>query len=254
MRRSTALVRPAVVGGTTLALAGLVSPFATAASADLEYSCEYGVDTTEGTGDATASWDSGIADGLVVEVGDSVSLDPYTGTVELPTGFVDALRDSGRTELGGGGLQLTVLEESDEPFIIELVFDSTPVPASGPMTLDLSGVDPEDIEATEAGTYTLVANDFFLSDDDDTAGMYCELVDNGDATIDSFTAQAAPGPTVTVTPTPTVTVTASPVRPVLVQTDAAGAGPSLLPAAAGAGLLVLAGGVAARRRLPDRRH
>lgn len=250
MPKPTVLACTLAVCGAAVAV-GLSAAPASAASADLQYTCEWSVDDGDGGGPAgegdpaTAGWDSGIADDLVVPVGTSVPLDPYTGTITLPEPFVEALRAQDRTELAGGGLQLTVIEESDEPFVIELTFESTPVPAEGPMTVEVEGIDEEEIEATEPGTYTLLASDFFLfSGDDENTGMGCELTDEGDATIDAFEA-VEEEPTETVAPT--VTVTATPVRPALVQTDVAEGTP-----AGNAGGLVLAGGAAAMLALAGR--
>ena len=62
--------------------------------------------------------------------------------------------------------------------------------------------------------------------------MFCELVDEGDTAVDSFVAEgAAPSPTVTASPT------ASPVRPVVVQTDFADDGSAAGTLLAGAGLV-----------------
>ena len=135
MPKPTALACTLAVCGAVVAV-GLSAAPASAASADLGYTCEWSVDDGDGGGPAgesdpaTASWDSGIEDDLVVPVGTSVPLDPYTGTITLPEAFVDALRAQDRTELAGGGLQLTVIEESDEPFVIEL--SSAPPPCRRP--------------------------------------------------------------------------------------------------------------------------
>ncbi len=255
MSRSTLVTRALVAGGLSLAALSLTGGPASAASAALAYSCDYGVGEVEGTGDATATWDSAITDGLTVPVGTQVALDPYTGTVVLPDAFVEELRTQGVVELTGGGLQLTFLDETGEPIVIELGFPATPVPAAGPMTLEVSGVDAGFLDAADPGSYTIVADDFILATDDETTGMYCTLTDEGDPTIDSFTALA---PTPTATPTtsaPTTSPTA--VRPVLVQTDTverAGDSPTGLVAG---GLLtgsLAVGALLAARRSSARRH
>ncbi len=255
MPKPTALACTLAVCGAAVAV-GLSAAPASAASADLEYTCEWGVSDGDGGGPtgegdaASASWDSGIEDGLIVPVGTSVPLDPYSGTITLPAEFVDALRAQDRTELTGGGVHFTVIEESDEPFFVEFSFETTPIPADGPMVVEVEGIDEDEINATEPGTYTLLAQDFFLfsGDDNDETGMGCEMTDEGDPTIDAFEAvgeEPTEEPTETVAPT--VTVTATPVRPALVQTDVAEGTP-----AGNAGGLALAGGAAAMLALAGR--
>jgi uncharacterized protein DUF6801 len=258
MPKPTVLACTLAVCGAAVAV-GLSAAPASAASADLQYTCDWGIGDAEGTGDpATASWDSGIADDLEVPVGTSVDLDPYSGTVTLPDAFVAELRAQDRTELSGGGLQLTVVEETEEPIVIDLAFETTPVPADGPMVLELEGVDADPIEATEPGTYTLLASDFIIGSDlDENLGLLCEMTDEGDATIDAFEAVGEPTETPTATVAPTVTVTATPVRPALVQTDVAEGTPSggtggLALAGGAAALLAVAGRLAVRRA--PRRH
>ncbi|NHA69792.1 hypothetical protein [Phycicoccus flavus] len=272
---SVPVLRAAVGCCAALALGGLAAAPASAASADLTYQCEYAVGDVSGSGDAVASWDTAIADdgSLRVQVGDTVSLDPYTGEITLPDELVAELRAQEVAVLDVSGLQLTIVDETGQPYILELSVDPTPVPAEGPLTLTARGVDPEPVEVTEPGPYTLVAVAFFLATGDledpgPTEGMTyvdCVLPEDSpqDQAVDTFVAAAAPVPTVTVTPTPEVTVTASPavtvtatpVRPVLVQTDAP-AGPTGLgaPAVAGAGLTALLLGALVARRRPERRH
>ncbi|MFL6165015.1 MAG: hypothetical protein ACJ710_01950 [Ornithinibacter sp.] len=164
------------------------------------------------------------------------------------------------------------------------------------MTVDLTG-QGEPIDVQEPGTHTLVAGDFILGLDTgpvappatstptatstststatsstdvptspapsgptDPAApvdvfMDCTLTDEGDPTIDTFEATAAPTPTVTTTVT--AEPAASPVRPVVVQTDFAGDDhSSALPLVLGGALM--AGGVGAvatgRTRGGSRRH
>ena len=250
-----AAARAGLVGGAALLAAALTVTSASAASAELDYSCEYFIGQTEDTGDATASFDSGIGEDLVVEVGDEVSIDPFTGEITLPSGFVDGLRDAEYSEIAGGGLMLTLLDETGEEYVVELSFDTTDVPAEGPMVLDVSG-EGDPIVAAEVGTNTLVADAFFLfvdtGEEGDEVGLFCELTDEGDVSIDAFEATAAAAPTTTVT------TTASPVRPVVVQTDFAEDRATALPLLAGAGLAaatvaVVAVGRSARRET-TRRH
>src|SRR5512139_1954639 len=93
--------RVGLVGGATLLAAVMTVTSASAASAELSFSCDYGVGDVEDTGDATAAFDSGIGEGLVVEVGDEVSIDPFTGQITLPEAFTTALRDAGVEEVDG---------------------------------------------------------------------------------------------------------------------------------------------------------
>ena len=284
-----AATRAGLVGGAALFAAALTLSPAQAASADLSYECEFltaNSDTTTPAGPATASFDSGIGTGLVVPVGTEVSIDPFTGSVTLPDAFTARLREQALASIDGGGLTLTLIDETQDPYLVELTFGPEDVPAAGPMTIHVTGQgDP--IVASQAGTNTLVASDFLLAVDPGPLGSVptssptatvptgpptsptptsspapsgpaapldlaigCTLVDEGDITIDSFEATAAPTPTVTVT------ATASPVRPVVVQTDFAGdGGPSALPLVLGGALLVGVGAVATgRARSSSRRH
>ena len=278
-----AATRAGLVGGAALFAAALTLSPAQAASADLSYSCDFGYDTTEDSGPATASFDSGIGKGLVVPVGTKVSLDPFTGSVTLPDGFTDLLRQNQLTSIQGGGITFTLIEETGDENDVFFEFGDTEVPAEGSMTVAFAGSAGK-VTAKTAGTNTLVASDFLLVLDlgpvgavptstqtatvpsgpptspapsDPTApldaGMFCTLVDEGDITIDAFQATAAPPPTVTVTVQPT----ASPVRPVVVQTDFAGHDrASTFPLVLGGALLVGGIGAAAtgRGRGSSRRH
>ena len=249
--------RAGLVGGTALLAAALTVTSATAASAELAYSCDYGVGDVEDTGDATATFDSGIGEGLVVEVGDEVPIDPFTGEITLPEGFTDALRSNQISEVDGGGLLLTLLDETGDEYVVELAFETTEVPAEGPLVLAVTG-EGDPVIAAEVGTNTLVANDFFLEvgtgGEGPESGMYCTLTDEGDISIDAFEATAAATPTTPVTASPSV----SPVRPVVVQTDfARGDRATALPLLAGGGLAAASLALVVRRgarRGSARRH
>lgn len=251
-----AAARTGLVGGAALLAAALMVPSASAASAELSYSCDYGVGETTDSGDATASFDSGIGEGLVVEVGDEVSIDPFTGDVTTPEGFADALRDDNIAEIEGSGLMLTLIDETGDPYVVDLTFATTPVPGEGPLVLHVTGTgDP--IIAAE-GTNTLVADVFYLftgtDEDEPELELVCELTDEGDTAIDAFEATAAATPTVTVT----ASASATPTRPAVVQTDFADdEESSALPLALGGGLLAGAGALLARHghaRAASRRH
>lgn len=256
MPKPSALACAVAVGGALVA-AGLSAAPAAAASGDLAYSCQWGVDTAEGTDPGTASWDTAITDGLVVDTGSSVEVAPYGGTITLPDAFVDALRTSERTRLAGGSLLTTVIGETEEPEQLELVFEPTRVPAEGPMVLEADGIDEAVIRADDPGTYTLLADSFYVFvEEDDDVGLRCTFDGEGDPVVDRFQAVGDP---VTEEPTATArpTSVASPVRPTLVQTDVAegtpdgSAGGPLL--AAGAAVLLGWAGRRALRRAP-RRH
>ncbi|MBM6399964.1 hypothetical protein [Phycicoccus sonneratiae] len=259
--------KPTVLAGTlalcgAAALVGLSATPAAAASRDLAYSCDWGVDDgdggVEGSGDAaSATWDSGIADDLVVATGTSVPLSPYTGTITLPTPFVDALRAQERPDLAGGGFHLVVVDESEQAFDLELLYGPTAVPAEGPMTLQVEGLDEVSVDTPEPGTYTLVTADFQLFvEEDENTGLACELTDEGDPTIDAFEA-VGEAPTTTPPATTAPAVAPSPIRPALVQTDAAEGGSSGghgLAWVGGALSLALAAGLRHVVRRAPRRH
>ena len=253
-----AAARTGLVGGIALLTAVTTAPMAAAESRELEYSCGFGLDFgeggPEGEGDSTAQWDSAISDDLTVPAGTEVSLDPFTGTIDLPEDFVDMLRDEEITSIQGFGATLTYVDETDEELEIEFDFGPAEVPATGPFSLEVQGVDEPTLIA-ESGTNTLVADAFFIAFGDDETyegGMDCELVDEGDPTIDVVEGVGS-APTTTTAPTTT------PVRPVVVQTDFAGSeGPSALPLLAlGGAALAAAGAVAlgrGARRAAARRH
>ena len=255
-----AAARVGLVGGTALLAAALTVTSASAASADLSYDCDYGYDTTEGSGSATASFDSAIGEDVVVKVGTKVSLDPFTGSVTVPDGFTDLLRQNDVTSIAGGGITFLLIDETGDEYDVFFDFASEEVPESGPLTLTLDG-EGGDVVPKTAGTHTLVAGDFVLVVDTGAegpdVGMGCTLTDEGDISIDAFEATAAPTPTVTVTTT--AEPTSSPVRPVVVQTDFSGDDrSSALPLVLGGGLLVAGGGALAagraRVRAGSRRH
>jgi hypothetical protein len=251
-----AAARAGLVGGAALLAAALTVTSAQAASGDLTYSCDYGFDEAQGTGSATASFDSAIGDDVVVEVGEDVSLDPFTGSVTLPDEFTALLRQNELPSIGGGGITFTLIDETGDEYDVFFDFGPEDVPAEGPMTLTLDG-EGDAVTPKEAGTHTLVAGDFVLFVDTGETGpdvgMFCELTDEGDVSIDSFEAVAP------ATPTTAPTETAAPVRPAVVQTDFAGEDRSTaLPLALGGGLLAVGAGTVAtgraRARAAARRH
>jgi hypothetical protein len=251
-----AAARAGLVGGAALLAAALTVTSAQAASADLSYSCDFGFDDAQGTGTATASFDSAIGDDVVVEVGDDVSLDPFTGSVTLPDEFTDLLRQNELGSIQGGGITFTLIDETGDEYDVFVDFGPEVVPGEGPMTLILTGEGGE-VTPKVAGTHTLVAGDFILfvdtGENGPDVGMGCKLTDEGDTTIDSFEAVAASSPTTAPVES------ADPVRPVVVQTDFAGEDRSTaLPLVLGGGLLAVGTGAVAagraRARATSRRH
>ena len=130
--------------GAALAL-GLVALTATTASADsgpMEYSCEFGVGGSEdkgdeGSGTATASFDTAVPDGLVVDVGDQVALNPFTGTVTFPEAFLTMLRDAGFTSLQGGGETFLLVDPGEDELYGDFLWGPVALPAEGPLTVEL---------------------------------------------------------------------------------------------------------------------
>ena len=256
--RSTAraAARAGLVGGAALLVAVVTATSARAASAELTYSCDYGVDDSEGSGTATATFDSAIGDDVVVEVGEAVPLDPFTGTVTLPDGFTALIRQNELPPLEGGGLTVTLIDETGDEYEVIFEFGPEEVFGEGPIILDLTG-EGGDVTPEVAGTHTLVAGELVLfvdsGDGGPAVGMACELSDEDDATIDSFEVTAA------ATPTGSPSQTVAPTRPVVVQTDFAGGDRSTaLPLVLGGGLLAAgSGALVARRarvRAGSRRH
>ncbi len=257
--------RPSTRSMLVAALAlGLVALTATSASADsgpVEYSCEFGVGDPEGPGEegsgtATASFDTAVPDGLVVDVGDQVTLNPFTGTVTFPEAFVTMLRDAGLTSLEGGGEAFLFVDGGEGELYAAFPWGPVAVPAEGPLTVELLEGDAESYRVQDAGAHRILMSGFAFwvetGEEEPVAWMFCGSDD--EVVVDTFQARQA-----TAVPVPTVTVTtAAPVRPVLVQTDAAqgddrAAGAPVLGAGA---LVLLATAVGLRRaqRSSSRRH
>jgi hypothetical protein len=239
MRSNHRLLRGTVAGAAIVA-AAWGPPWAQAASGEIDYTCDYSVGETVGTGVATATFDSGVKDGLVVPVGQRVSLDPMTGSITLPEGFTDALRSTGLTSIRGSAtIFLGIKETGDKLDEARLAFDAA-VPAEGPFTVQVSGEIGE-YQPQKAGTYTLMTGSdlFFYTDPEGPfgdSGVTCGPEGGPGTAIDTFTATGA------ATATTTVTATASPERPTVVQTDFAGEPPTMpVPLVVGVGLLGLTG-------------
>ena len=241
--KTHALARAGLAVGVALVTAALTATTAGATSDELQYTCDYWFADSEGSGSATASFDSAIDDGLVVEVGESVSLDPLTGTITLPVEFMDVVRDNDLSSIEGEGSTYMGFEEPGYKIgEVFFRFGETSVPAEGTLTLQIEG-EVGEYEPQQAGPHTLVAGPYMyvylkLSEVDGgpEAGISCELVAEGDPAIDAFSATEAATPTTTVT-----TTTATAVRPLVVQTDFAADDPSSTVALlAGGGLALTA--------------
>jgi hypothetical protein len=254
----------AVVGVSAVALAVTVGP-AVAQSPPIPYSCSWSVADVDGTGDATATWDSGIPDsGLTIPPNVTFSLDPFTGVVVVPDTFAQELRDQGVTEVGGTG-SLQIYWDAAGGYgdgVIGLAFAATPVPASGPMTLDLDGVSGLTTSLNEMEPWSLVAGDFTLTADSGASTLSCRttpsgVIDTVNTIVDITTAPPSTSGTPTSSADPTTT-SPSATRPALVQTDAApptGPSPTALAGfALVAGAALVTGALAARRRSALRRH
>jgi hypothetical protein len=194
---------------------------------------------------------------MTVHVGDTLTLDPVTGSVTLPSGFVDALRDAGAVDIEGDGEAFILVAETDDASFGWLSFEATQVPDAGPMTVQIEG-SSEPIQATEPGTQSLVLINFSLivgppvEEEEDLTALFCDLDDEGDAAIDSFEVVSPATPTKTVTTTATATPTTT--GPV-VETDrpATGSVGPLLAAAGAAAMLAGMGALLLNRRQGDHR-
>src|SRR6187549_1671509 len=138
------LARAGLLGGLSLVLAAVGASSAGAASEEVEFSCEFAVgdlegECTEGEGTGVASFDTGIPDGLVVDVGTRVSLDPFTGSITLPEEFVTLLRDAGLTTIQGGGDSFLLIDPADEEVFASFQFEPVAMPAEGTVTLAVDG-------------------------------------------------------------------------------------------------------------------
>jgi hypothetical protein len=264
MTRLSTTARIGLVGVTAM-VALIVPGSASGASRELDYSCDYSVGDLKGVGPATASYDSGIGEGVVIDLGQTISLDPFSGTITIPDEFTTQLRRAGISAVHGDGLQFTLFPEDgtyESPRTVEIEFGTTDVPAEGPLTLHVEGV-AGSATPDYPGTKTWFADSFVLNvhaaSDAPSAGLTCGLVDPGDISIASFEVVAPATPT----PTPTVSQpappAAAPVRPVVVHTDFAGEDDSMaLPLVLGGGLLAAGTGALAsgrvRARAASRRH
>ena len=190
----------------------------------------------------------------MVDVGDRVDLDPFTGTITLPEAFVTMLREAGAHLHRGRRARRSC--SSTRPTTRSFAFfefGPTELPDQGALTVAVEGEADRCPSPGGAVRHSILLTGFGLfidtGVDEPGADMFCKADD--DVVVDTFEARATPTPTVTVTAAP-------PVRPVVVQTDFAGrddASPA--PALAAGALLTLAAGavgVGRARRGSTRRH
>jgi hypothetical protein len=240
------LARAGVVGALTCVVATMALP-AEGAVRNEETLCDYTVGDSGGRGHGGASFDSAIGDDVVIRVGESVSLDPVTGTVGPPDQFAPMLQEAGVTTVQGSGTMTLRVAETGDEYHVVLAFASHQVTdlMGGGSGLRLTGVGGE-VTPDVAGTHTLMVRAFALSFDAGEGGpdieMTCELFD-GPAAVDAFTATAAG------------TSGEDPVRPDVVQTDfAEDEGAPVRPfvlvglLAAGVAALVVSARTVSRRR------
>ena len=146
-----AVARTGLVGGVALLAAATTVSIASAESRDLEYACQFGLEMgedegTEGSGGATARFDSAIGSAVVVTTGDRVALDPFTGSIGLPDDFLQMVRDAQIEQIEGGGVTFMVVDESGEEVVVEMGFPEIAVPATGPLVLELTGEDVPEVD------------------------------------------------------------------------------------------------------------
>lgn len=253
-----ATVRAALVAGVALLAAGGTASAAQAASGDLSYTCDVRIGPgapTEFTTTLTARLDFPVPDDgtYAAPVGSTLVLNPMTGTVLLPEQVVDLLRDQSVAEVVGSGRLHAEITAAPADTItpIDLALPATAVPEQGPLTMPLRNDDPGIATNVRQGENVLVAPRIFItlspSDNGVAEGvaLECTLVEGGDIAIDRLTGTVTPSATASADPSPTAT----PVRPVVVQTDFAGDdGSSGLPVVVVGAVLAMAGGVLVVRR------
>lgn len=259
--------RPAlVVAVLGLAVAALGGTSAGADTGPIEYQCAFGVvdaesgDTIQTEGALTASFDTAISEGQIVNVGDEVSLSPFTGELTFPEAFVTSLReDAGLVTVSGLG-------ETD-PFIpqapgeLSAVFDIGPLdlPTEGGLTIDVAGTSNSYVPH-EDGVHTVFITAFGINmgveQVDGYAYVSCTVPGGVPVAMDTLDVVDVVAPTTTTTATPSATAT--PKRPVLVQTDFAEGDGGVAPLLGVGALVILAAGIwslfRARGRTAPRQH
>ena len=194
-------------------------------------------------------------------MGTRVSLNPFTGSVTLPEGFVTSAPGAGLTSIQGGGETNLLVDPAGDELFASFEFGPTGSclrRARSPWTS--TGRRTASGRRTRAPRPSVLFDFGLFVDTGDPqgpgAGMFCESADGQDVAIDALEVDGGtPAPTTTVT----TTATAAPVRPVVVQTDfAAEEDSTVFPLGLGAGILALSAGAAAltgtARRSASRRH
>lgn len=275
MKSTPGIAARSALAAAVVAVVALTATPSGADSGDVGYQCTFSVGVpnrggTNGVGPATGSFDTGIPDGLVIDVAESVSATPFTGRLTLPDALTEALRAAGVTSISGG-------EHSEVAVLPGVVwdtwtyFDEVPVQAAGSVSVDLHvNGDWSALRWESPGGHTIAVGrlEFVIqgpSASQDVANLTCDPADDEiDAVVDGSTLVAVDtievvGPT---TPATGGTMSgADPVRPVLVQTDFAeddtGVAPLLGVAALAAIAALTAGAVGLARvrgRAASRRH
>ncbi|HET7822219.1 MAG TPA: DUF6801 domain-containing protein [Ornithinibacter sp.] len=275
MKSTAGIAARSALVAAVVAVVALTAVPAGADSGTVAYECTYSVGIpdlggTTGAGAATGSFDTGIPDGLVVELGEPVSATPFTGRLTLPDGLIDALHAADVTSISGG-------EHAEVAVLPGAVgdtwtyFDEVPVPAEGSVSVDLHvNGDWSALRFDSPGVHTLAVGrlEFVIQGPgarQDVATLTCDAADDDvDVVVDGSTLVSVDtievaGPT---TPAPGgASSGATPVRPVLVQTDFAeadaGVGPPSGVAALAAFVALAAGAVGLTRlrgRAASRRH
>lgn len=262
------LSRAGVAAAALSGFALLAAAPAQATTGELAYECLYGTIKVP----ITAQFDSAIEDGADVPAGD-VSVNPVSGKVTIAEAQVNLIKFLGAKTLAGKGTLDSGVAETEQAVPVDFAFPATDVPASGAMSIDVTGEAADPIDASEPGEYGFYAGDVELTlttDKGTNLALKCTLdaeTSDDDALIDWFTAveddkptepTETPEPTGTPEPTPSTTApspSTSPERPEVVQTDAAQpTSPAWLPMTAmGAGAVLLGGGFVATRRSASRR-
>ncbi len=185
----------------------------------------------------TAVFDSAIANGATTTPGSTVALSPLTTTITLAPETVAALTDIDLATAEAGAVLYSGIEETGAER--EAYFEFEDVSVTGGRA-ELKGTgDAEAFKANAPGTFTYAGGDLdvFIGDPQGPfTVLECTLDEGQDATIDVITAKAAPT-------TPPTTPPTGPVRPDVVQTDAAQpTSPTWLPlAATGVGSVLVLG-------------
>ena len=228
-----------------------------------DYTCTLNINDPEDLGNptarldwaTTASFDTAIRNGMVVNVGDKVRLEPFTGRIAIPRPFLDLTgltTTIGWSDTGGG--EWFSVAETGETFNARYSYGETPIPATGPVYVDVKGtVSKGDkghvrFQPKAPGRYTLVGGHFALDligGDFPPVTMDCDPIDSP-VVIDTLTAVNA------------TASSSTPVRPVVVQTDFAEDDAGMPPLLfVGALMTLIAGAVGLARtrvRVGSRRH